>query len=226
MHLLLVEDSRRLQEAVSDGLRRSGYAVDVAGDGEAALAHARHHDYDVIVLDLMLPKLDGMTVLKRLRDERNHAHVLILTAKDAVEDRVLGLKSGADDYLIKPFAFDELLARVGALVRRRYDEKDPVLRVGSLAIDTVAQRVKLAGDELVLSPREYALLEYLAFRKDQVVTRREIEGHLYGQGHLPVSNAVDRVVCTLRRKIDSDSAGSLLATRRGQGYVLREPVPR
>jgi DNA-binding response OmpR family regulator len=175
--------------------------------------------YDVIILDLMLPKVDGLTVLRRLRHEANETHVLILTAKGTVEDRVHGLRDGADDYLIKPFSFDELLARIEALVRRTYHAKNPTITIGPLALDTTARTVTRG-----LSKREYALLEYLAYRKGQVVSRREIEDHLYGERNFPMSNAVDRVVCTLRKKVDPPDAPPLLTTRRGLGYVLQEPA--
>lgn len=226
MHLLLVEDSRRLQESLTAGLQRSGYAVDVAGDGEAALRYARHNPYDVIILDLMIPKVDGLTVLRTLRKEGNQTHVLVLTARGSVNDRVHGLRDGADDYLSKPFSFDELLARTEALIRRSYRAKNPLITIGPLAIDTTARTVLRDGAPVRLSKREYALLEYLAYRKGQIVDRRQIEDHLYGERNLPMSNAVDRVVCTLRRKIGSAGAASeeredgLLATRRGLGYVL------
>lgn len=225
MHVLLVEDSYRLQESLSTGLKRCGYAVDVAGDGEAGLRFARHNDYDVIVLDLMLPKMDGLNVLKHLRDEGRETHVLILTARDTIEDRVRGLRDGADDYLVKPFSFDELLARIEALVRRRYREKKPVIAVGPLTIDTTARTVTRDGEEIALSRREYALLEYLAYRQGEVVERREIEDHLYGEDNFPMSNVVDRVVCTLRKKIERAGETHLLTTRRGLGYVLEEPTP-
>ena len=225
MHVLLIEDSVRLQDAVGAGLRRSGYAVDVADDGEAGLRYALHNEYDVIVLDLMLPRIDGLGVLRRIRKEGRDTHVLILTAKGAVDDRVHGLREGADDYLAKPFSFDELLARVEALVRRRYRTKDPVIAVGPLRIDTAARTVALDGRDILLSKREYALLEFLAFRKGQVVRRTEIEDHLYGERDFPSSNAVDRTVCTLRGKIEPPGAPALLVTRRGFGYVLQEPAP-
>lgn len=225
MHLLLVEDSRRLQESLRAGLERCGYAVDVAADGEAGLRYARHNEYDVIVLDLMLPKVDGLTVLRSIRDEGIGTHVLILTAKGAVEERVHGLREGADDYLAKPFSFDELLARVEALVRRNYHAKNPVITIGPLTIDTTARTVTRDGSALELSKREYALLEYLAYRRGHVVSRREIEDHLYGERNFPMSNTVDRVVCTLRGKIESSGAEQLLTTRRGLGYILGEPTP-
>lgn len=222
MHLLLVEDSRRLQESLGTGLRRCGYAVDIAPDGEAGLRFALHNDYDLIILDLMLPKIDGLTVLDRLRDAGHSTHVLILTAKDTINDRVSGLRRGADDYLIKPFAFDELLARVEALLRRRYESKTPAIRVGSLIIDTTARRVRREDGDIPLSKREYALLEYLAFRKGEVVSRNEIEDHLYGEDNFPMSNVVDRTVCALRKKLGDGPGEAIITTRRGIGYLLEE----
>ncbi|MCI0632145.1 MAG: response regulator transcription factor [Phycisphaerales bacterium] len=222
MHVLVVEDSRRLQESLSTGLERSGYAVDVADDGEAGLRYARHNNYDVIVLDLMLPKVDGSTVLRRLRKEGNQTHVLILTAKGSVNDRIHGLRDGADDYLGKPFSFDELLARIEALIRRGYGSKNPRITIGPLTIDTTGRTVRREGVEIKLSKREYALLEYLAYRRGQIVHRRQIEDHLYGERNFPMSNAVDRVVCTLRKKIGSEGEDGLLSTRRGLGFVLGE----
>jgi DNA-binding response OmpR family regulator len=168
----------------------------------------------------MLPRIDGLEVLRSLRREGNGTHVLILTARDAVDDRVRGLRDGADDYLVKPFAFDELVARIEALVRRRYDAKAPVLCVGPLQVDTTARRVTLDGAEVDLTRREYGLLEYLAFRQGQVVKREQIEDHLYGERDFPMSNAVDRLVCSLRKKIEPAGGERLLRTRRGLGYVL------
>jgi two-component system OmpR family response regulator len=225
MHVLLVEDSRRLQEALTTGLQRHGYAVDVAADGEAGLRCARHNPYDVIILDLMLPKIDGLTVLRRLREEGDGTHVLILTAKGTVNDRVDGLRDGADDYLVKPFSFDELLARIEALIRRSYHAKSPLITVGPLTIDTTARTVTRGSREISLSRREYALLEYLAYRTGEIVDRRQVEDHLYGERDFPMSNAVDRLVCALRKKIEQPGEERLLSTRRGLGYVLRGPTP-
>ena len=224
MRLLLIEDSQRLQRTLGTGLRRAGYALDIAGDGPAGLQLAEAHQYDVIILDLMLPGLDGLSVLRRLRAGGGDAHVLILTAKDSTEDRVTGLRAGADDFMAKPFAFDELVARIQALVRRRHGQKNPRVVIGPLEIDTAARRVVRDGTAVNLAPREYALLEYLATRRGEVVTRREIEDRLYaGQAEI-ASNAVDSAVCALRRRIDRDDDQSLIETRRGQGYVLREPA--
>ncbi|HEY2587954.1 MAG TPA: response regulator transcription factor [Tepidisphaeraceae bacterium] len=221
MRVLLIEDSERLQRSVGTGLRNAGYAVDIVGDGATGLWEARSNDYDVIVLDLMLPGLDGLSLLTRLRAEGRDTHVLILTARDQVEDRVLGLRTGADDYLVKPFAFDELLARVQALTRRRHNVKSPRIAIGDLAVDTLARTVARGDKSITLSPREYALLEYLALRPGQVVSRREIEAHIYDDQAEPMSNVIDAAIYALRRKIDLPGRAPLIHTRRGMGYVLQ-----
>ena len=225
MRLLLVEDSQRLQRSLGAGLRRLGYALDVAGDGPAGLELAQVNAYDVIILDLMLPGLDGLAVLKRLLDTETEGRILILTARDTLADRVGGLRAGADDFLTKPFAFDELVARIQALVRRRHGQRNPRVVVGPLEIDTVARQVVRDGKPVVLKPREYALLEYLAVRQGEVVTRPEIEDHVYGGRVELNSNAVDSAICALRRRIDVAEEPSLIETRRGHGYVLGRPRP-
>ena len=215
MRVLLVEDSKILQRTLTTALRRSGYAVDATGDGNEGLWYAEAHAYDVIILDLMLPGLDGLTILQRLRRQDRPTQVLLLTTKDTVEDRVRGLRTGADDYLIKPFALDELLARVQALCRRHYRKKAPRLSVGDLEIDTAARTVTRRGRVIELTPREYRLLEYLASRLGEVVSRTDIWAHVYDEHTEPMSNAVDSAICILRRKLPG-----ILHTRRGMGYVL------
>ena len=221
MRVLFVEDSRRLQATVGAALRRSGYAVDIAGDGEDGLWRAESNEYDVIVLDIMLPKLDGISLLHRLRKQGNETHVLLLTAKDTVEDRVQGLQRGADDYLIKPFALEELLARVQALCRRAYGKKQPRLVIADLVIDTVAKEVLRAGHPVKLKPREYLLLEYLARRHGQVVTRTDIEAHIYDGDADLVSNTVESAISSLRKKLSASNPAPLIHTRHGLGYVLK-----
>jgi DNA-binding response OmpR family regulator len=218
--VLFVEDSKILQRSVGAALRRSGYAVDVTGDGNEGLWYAQSHEYDVIILDRLLPGLDGLTILQRLREQGQTTQVLLLTAKDTVEDRVCGLRAGADDYLIKPFALDELLARVQALCRRHYVKKAPRLRVQDLEIDTGARKVSRRGKPIELTPREYRLLEYLASRPGEVVTRTDIWAHVYDEHTEPMSNAVDSAICILRKKIEPPGTMALLHTRRGMGYVL------
>jgi DNA-binding response OmpR family regulator len=222
MRVLLVEDYAPLRKAVAQGLREAGFAVDATGDGAEGLWYAQGSDYDAIVLDLMLPGMDGLTILRRLREAGRKAHVLILTAKGTLADRVQGLNLGADDYLVKPFAFEELLARVRALVRRRHDVGDPVLRVADLEVDTVGRVARRAGERIELSAREYALLELLALRAGEVVTRADIWEHLYEFDSAAQSNVVDVYIGYLRRKIERPGLPCLIHTRRGQGYVLGE----
>src|SRR4051812_11840107 len=171
MKVLLVEDYSPVREALTEGIREAGFAVDAAADGEVGLWLATSGEYDVIVLDIMLPKIDGIEVLKRLRAKGCKSAVLMLTARDSTDDRVRGLDGGADDYLVKPFAFAELMARIRALVRRRYDTKDPIIRVADLELDTAARVLRRGGRSIPLSPREYSLLEMLALRQGKVVTR-------------------------------------------------------
>jgi DNA-binding response OmpR family regulator len=220
MHLLLIEDSIRLQSSVGRGLRKAGYAVDVTGDGEEGLWLAQSNRYDVIILDLMLPGIDGLTLLRRLRAKHNATHVLILTAKDTLEDRVAGLQAGADDYLIKPFAFEELLARVQALCRRSYKRKNPKIEIGDLEIDTAARLVRRKGKPIDLTAREFMLLEYLAVRRGHVVSRTQIEAHIYSDSTEVMSNVVDSAVCLLRKKITLPGTAPIIQTRRGMGYIL------
>jgi DNA-binding response OmpR family regulator len=225
MRVLLVEDSARLQQTVGDALRRSGYAVDVSSDGEDGLWRAENNDYDVIVLDIMLPKMDGLTLLKTLRKNGRTPHVLLLTARDRVEDRVSGLRSGADDYLVKPFALEELLARVETLCRRAYGNKQNRLTIADLEIDTAGKKVWRAGQPVKLKPREYQLLEYLARRRGEVVTQSEIESHLYNDDAEPMSNVVESALSSLRRKLGQANPAPLIQTRRGLGYILEAEAP-
>ena len=221
MRLLLVEDSNRLREAVAKALRQSGYAVDATGEGDDGLWMASENTYDVVILDIMLPGLDGLTILDRLRASGKETPVLFLTAKDTVADRVEGLRRGADDYLVKPFALEELLARVDALCRRSYQKPSSKVAVLDLEIDTSAKSASRGGEPIELTAREYAILEYLMMRQGSVVSRTEIEEHIYDELVSPMSNVVDSAVCNLRRKIaNSPDAAPLIHTRRGQGYVL------
>ncbi len=221
MRVLLIEDAARLQRSLTAALRRSGYAVDNAVDGEQGLWLARSHDYDALIVDIMLPKLSGLDLLKTLRAEKRDTHVLLLTARDTVADRVKGLDAGADDYLVKPFALEELLARVNVLCRRAYKQKSPTLTIGDLEVDRSARKARRAGKEIELTAREYQLLEYLASRRGEVVSRTEVEEHIYDGQVDPMSNVVDSAICNLRKKISAERDGSaLIHTRRGLGYVL------
>ncbi len=220
MRVLLVEDSARLRQTVGAALRRSGYAVDVSGDGEDGLWRAENNDYDVIVLDILLPKRDGLSLLQQLRQAGKATHVLLLTARDTVQDRVRGLRAGADDYLVKPFALEELLARVETLCRRAYGSKQNRLVLGDLEIDNAAKKVWRAGQPVKLKPREYQLLEYLAHRPGEVVSQSDIEAHLYDDAAEPMSNVVEATLSSLRRKISEANPAPLIHTRRGLGYVM------
>ncbi len=223
MRVLVVEDYLPIQKAVAKSLREAGFAVDATADGAEALWFASNNEYDVVVLDLMLPSLDGLTVLQRLRAGGRSSHVLVLTARDTVQDRVRGLDAGADDYLVKPFAMEELLARVRALARRAYCAKNPTLVVADLVINTSRQEVSRAGDAVSLTAREYALLEYLAMRAGQVVPRTDIWEHLYEFRADADSNVVDVYIGYLRRKIERPGRPILIHTIRGVGYSLRGP---
>jgi DNA-binding response OmpR family regulator len=222
MRVLVIEDYELLRVSVVSGLQQLGYAVDATGDGAEGVWYAANHPYDAVILDLMLPTLGGLEVLGRVRAAGNTVPVLVLTAKDSVEDRVAGLDHGADDYLVKPFAFAELAARLRALVRRRYDRNALVIRIADLEIDTLKRCVQRGGDIVPLSAREYALLEYLANRTGHVVTRTEIWEHVYDAADEPWSNVLDVYISHLRRKLDHGRTPKLILTRRGQGYLLGE----
>ncbi len=221
MRVLLIEDHRPLVRALKQGLEEEGFAVDTAADGEEGDYKARTASYDVIILDLMLPKLDGLSLLQRWRKEGMTTHVLVLTARDRIEDKVRGLDLGADDYLTKPFQLEELLARLRALVRRGHQVKDPVLRIHDLEIDTAAHTVRRAGQPIHLTPREYRLLQYLAFHRGQVVSRSMIWEHLYNEEDENTSNVVDVYIRYLRTKIDKGFDPPLILTRWGEGYMMR-----
>jgi len=221
VRVLLVEDHKPLVRALRQGLEEEGLAVDVALDGEEADFKARSAQYDAIVLDIMLPKKDGLTLLKEWRQEGIKTHVLMLTARGTLEDKVRGLDSGADDYLTKPFALEELLARLRALIRRGHEVKDPVLRVHDLEIDTATRTVKRGGQAIHLTPREYALLQFLAFHRGRVVSRTMIWEHLYDEHDESTSNVVDVYIRYLRNKIDKGFESPLILTRWGEGYLLR-----
>jgi DNA-binding response OmpR family regulator len=219
--MLLIEDHKPLVRALRQGLQEEGFAVDVAYDGEEGDYKARTANYDLIILDLMLPKHDGLTLLQRWRRDGVKTHVLVLTARSSIDDKVRGLDIGADDYLTKPFVLEELLARVRALVRRGYGDKSPVLRIHDLEIDTAARTVRRGGQSVHLTPREYALLEFLAHHRGRVVSRSMIWEHLYDEHDESTSNVVDVYIRYLRQKIDKGFEHPLILTRWGEGYMLR-----
>jgi len=232
MRVLIVEDSAVLRDSLAQGLREAGYAVDAVADGKRGLIHAQTTDYDVVVLDWMLPEMDGLSVLSAMRAKKLPAAVLMLTARDTIDDKVRGLTTGADDYLVKPFAFKELLARVAALARRRHGEHSPFIVVGPLTVDTAAKAARImrgaATVTLDLTPREYTLLEYLALRAGKPVTRAELEEHLYDDRSQVFSNSIDSAIAALRGKLDAAGGPDcppLIHTRRKVGYVLKEDTP-
>ena len=215
MRLLIIEDDQLLQRSLVAGLREENYAVDTAGDGEEGLMKATEFDYDCIVLDGMLPVFDGWEVLRRLRPLKS-TPVLMLTARDAVPDRIRGLDAGADDYLTKPFDSDELLARIRALIRRSSGQASSLIEIGALVIDTAARTVSHDGQEIPLTAREYALVEYLAIHRGHVVSRRELYEHLFDEDDDTLSNLLDVHVSNIRKKLGPE----LITTRRGHGYLI------
>jgi DNA-binding response OmpR family regulator len=220
LRILLVEDNQRLSDSLKRSLTEDGYAVDVAYDGEEGEAWGLSYDYDAIILDIMLPKKDGLAVCRSLRDERVKSPIIMLTARDTVDDRVSGLDSGADDYLVKPFALEELLARLRALLRRDADDKSPELRVGDLCLDPATHRVERAGQPINLTAKEFSLLEYFMRNRGRIVTREMAEDHIWSYDFQASSNVVDVYVRRLRRKIDDPFEIRLLETVRGAGYRL------
>ncbi len=223
MRVLIVEDEARLARNVARALQEAtSYAVDISTDGEDGRHMALSNPYDLIVLDLMLPGIGGLEILKALRQSGSRTPVLILTARDTPQDIVQGLDSGSDDYMTKPFDMGELLARCKALVRRTYDRPDPVVRVGALSVDTAGRAVTLHGQRLVLRAMEYRLLEYLVLRAGQIVSKTEIAEHLYDFNNENFSNVIEVHISALRRKLDVGPEPVLIHTVRGQGYVIGE----
>lgn len=220
MKVLVIEDSERLRRSLEHGLRHVGFVVDLAADGEEGLAFAQVNEYDVIVLDLMLPKLDGLSLLKALRLRGDRSGILVLSAKDQIEDRVRGLRLGADDYLVKPFAFDELCARIQTLGRRQHNVVDPVIELGLISIDTAKRRATSCGETLPLTPTEYELLECLALRRGRVVSKEQLRDWLYDSASETSSNVIEAVVSTLRKKLRWAIDADLIKTQRGFGYLI------
>jgi len=221
LKILLAEDHRLLARSLKKGLEEEGFAVDIASAGDEADFKARSNTYDVVILDLMLPQVDGLTLLKNWRSENLSFHILVLTAMGTVEDKVKGLDLGADDYLVKPFELNELLARVRALVRRGHQAKDPVIKIHDLEIDTGAKMVRRAAKEIYLTPREFALLRFLAYHRGKVVSRSMIWEHLYDENDDNTSNVVDVYIRYLRNKIDKNHSPQLILTRWGEGYMIK-----
>ncbi len=223
MRLLLVEDDLKIASFVQKGLEEAGYAVDHAADGEDGLHLALHEPYDVAIIDLMLPKLDGLTLIEELRQKKINTPVMILSARRSVDDRVKGLQRGGDDYLTKPFSFSELLARVQALIRRASGGSEPTsLTVGDLSLDLLARGVRRGNKRIELQAKEFSLLEYLMRNKGRVVSKTMIMEHVWNYDFVPMTNVVEARICVLRDKIDKNFDRRLIHTVRGAGYVLKE----
>lgn len=215
MRILVVEDDKELAKTIKKTFVEEGFAVDVANDGEGGLFNATSWEYDALVLDIMIPRIDGWTLLKELRKHKN-TPVLILTARDAISDRVKGLNTGADDYLTKPFSVDELIARVRALIRRAANISSPIINLGDVEINTNSRTVTKSGENVELTPKEYALIELLALNKGKLVTRSMIYNHIYNEEDDTLSNVVDVYVANIRKKLGKD----LVETRKGHGYII------
>jgi two-component system copper resistance phosphate regulon response regulator CusR len=225
MRILLVEDEPRVSHFIAKGLREQSFAVDLAADGEEALYKVSINEYDLMILDVMLPLKDGFQVCSELRGQGLRAPVLMLTARDRVEDRVQGLDCGADDYLSKPFAFTELLARVRALLRRAKQFRPEILQVADLQVNTASHAVTRKGRHISLTAKEYALLEFFLLRENKIVGRKEIAEHVWDENFDPFSNVIDVYVRRLRRKVDEGFDKTLIHTRRGEGYIFSATIP-
>ena len=222
MRLLIVEDEKSLLKILEKGFKEEGYGVDVASEGEEGLYMAENIPYDAIILDIMLPGIDGLTILSTIRKKDIATPVILLTARDATGDKITGLDTGADDYLTKPFDFDELLARVRSLVRRKSATKEALIRIDDLEINTASHEVKRGGRAITLSSREYSMLEYMAYKKNTVLSRSDILEHVYSEEVDLDSNIVDVYINYLRKKIDAGAERKLIHTVRGAGYILKD----
>ncbi len=220
MRILLVEDDSRIAAFVAKGLRENSYAVDIASDGEEATYMAAISSYDLFVLDVNIPKKDGFEVCRELREKGVSSPILMLTARDAIDDRISGLDTGADDYLIKPFEVRELLARLRALLRRQGEVRQPKILIDDLVIDTISQRVSRGGSQIELTAKEYSLIEFLAVNKGKVLGREEISEHVWDDSFDPFSNLIEVYIKRLRIKLDEGYRLQLIHTRRGSGYIL------
>lgn len=222
MRILVVEDEKNLARVLKQGLEENSFAVDISYDGEEGLYMAETFPFDAVILDIMLPKMDGIEVLRRLREKEVPVPVLMLTAKGEIEDRVRGLNTGADDYLPKPFDFSELLARLRAVIRRNKGGVSSIININDLEIDMNSQTVKRAGREIGLSATEFRILEYLALNRERVISRTELIEHVYDTGHDLDSNVINVYINYLRNKIDKDFGTQLIHTVRGSGYIIKE----
>ena len=222
MKILLAEDEVDLNNVVTRYLKKNGYSVDNVLDGEEALDYLEYGEYDLVILDIMMPKVDGFEVIKKLRDKGNHTSVLMLTARDSADDKVKGLDLGADDYIVKPFDFNELLARIRAVVRRKYGNSSNKLVIGDLILDTSEKSVTRAGKQIELTGKEYEVLEYLMQSKNRILSREQIKEHVWDFDYEGDSNIIDVLIKNIRKKIDVEDGKQIIYTKRGLGYVIKE----
>ena len=222
MKILLAEDEVDLNNVVTRYLKKNGYSVNSVLDGEEALDYLEYSEYDLVILDIMMPKVDGFEVIKKLRDKGNHTSVLMLTARDSADDKVKGLDLGADDYIVKPFDFNELMARIRAVVRRKYGNSSNKLVIGDLILDTSEKSVTRAGKQIELTGKEYEVLEYLMQSKNRILSRDQIKEHVWDFDYEGDSNIIDVLIKNIRKKIDIEDGKQIIYTKRGLGYVIKE----
>jgi len=222
MKILLAEDEVDLNNVVTRYLKKNGYSVDSVLDGEEALDYLEYSEYDLVILDIMMPKVDGFEVIKKLRDKGNHTSVLMLTARDSADDKVKGLDLGADDYIVKPFDFNELMARIRAVVRRKHGNSSNKLVIGDLILDTSEKSVTRAGKQIELTGKEYEVLEYLMQSKNRILSRDQIKEHVWDFDYEGDSNIIDVLIKNIRKKIDIEDGKQIIYTKRGLGYVIKE----
>ena len=222
MKILLAEDEVDLNNVVTRYLKKNGYSVNSVLDGEEALDYLEYSEYDLVILDIMMPKVDGFEVIKKLRDKGNHTSVLMLTARDSADDKVKGLDLGADDYIVKPFDFNELMARIRAVVRRKYGNSSNKLVIGDLILDTSEKSVTRAGKQIELTGKEYEVLEYLMQSKNRILSRDQIKEHVWDFDYEGDSNIIDVLIKNIRKKIDIENGKQIIYTKRGLGYVIKE----
>ena len=222
MKILLAEDEMDLNNVITKYLKKNGYSVDSVFDGEEALDYLKYGEYDLLILDIMMPKVNGFEVIKKLRDKGNHTSVLMLTARDSSDDKIKGLDLGADDYIVKPFDFNELLARIRAVVRRKYGNSSNKLVIGDLILDTSEKSVTRAGKQIELTGKEYEVLEYLMQSKNRILSRDQIKEHVWDFDYEGDSNIIDVLIKNIRKKIDVEDGKQIIYTKRGLGYVIKE----
>ena len=222
MKILLAEDEVDLNNVVTRYLKKNGYSVDSVLDGEEALDYLEYSEYDLVILDIMMPKVDGFEVIKKLRNKGNHTSILMLTARDNADDKVKGLDLGADDYIVKPFDFNELIARIRAVVRRKYGNSSNKLVIGDLILDTSEKSVTRAGKQIELTGKEYEVLEYLMQSKNRILSREQIKEHVWDFDYEGDSNIIDVLIKNIRKKIDVEAGKQIIYTKRGLGYVIKE----